>query len=159
MIKTFLGKHFDEAGAEIMVYYSDKVTQSPALGLMFRTNAHLLSSNLIPAHIYWDDIENYKVVWAEDTQQNVLGGIAFRFFNETGESFLVTAFTDPSVRLRGISSKICFPYYIKKSKELGAVRTGAMTSINNSDIIKIKGGDLVSYQGRKPTYIVFVEKI
>lgn len=156
--KTFLGKHFDKTGAEVSVYFADRVTQSPALGLLFKTNAYLLDANLGPSMYYWDELDSCQVVWAEDDNENVLSGIVFNFFKPWSASALLTAFSDPAARYRGIS-KICFSYYLEKSIESGAVRTMSITSINNTDVIKSKDGEPVSYSGPRPTFIIFTEKI
>jgi hypothetical protein len=158
MTKTFLGKHLDKTGAEVLVYFSDRVTQSPALGLLFKTNSYLLDSNLSPSVYYWDKLDSCQVVWAEDDKENVLSGIVFNFFAPWSASALLTAFSDPATRYRGIS-KICFSYYLEKSIESGATRTLSMTSVNNTDVIKSKDGEPVSYSGPRPTFIVFIDKI
>lgn len=158
MIKTFLGKHTDKTGQEVSVYFSNQVTQSPALGLLFSTHSYLLDANLSPSLFYWDKLDSCWVIWAEDDNQRVLSGIVFNFFEDWCASNLLTAFSDPAARYRGIS-KICFAYYLDKSKELGAVRTLSTTAINNTDVIKSRDGQPVSYSGSKPTFIIFTEKI
>ena len=79
MKNEFLGSHLDKTGEEIFVYFSDKVTQSPAMSLLFTTYADLLDKNLARQKFYWDRINNAVIVWAENKNKRVLSGIIFDF--------------------------------------------------------------------------------
>lgn len=158
MKNEFLGSHLDKTGEEIFVYFSDKVTQSPAMSLLFTTYADLLDKNLARQKFYWDRINNAVIVWAENKNKRVLSGIIFDFEKLWKAGYLLTTFTDPDYRDRGIN-KICFNYYISKTKQYGMVRTLGLASIGNDFVIKNKENKEVSWGGGDPTFIIFTAKL
>lgn len=154
--KEFLGTHLDKTGDEIRVYFSDHTPSSPAMSLLFKTYADLLDKNLARQKFYWDRFNNSVVVWAENKKNEVVSGIVFDFEKLWKAGYLLTTFTHPDYRNKGIN-KICFKYYISKSKEYGMVRTLGLATIGNDFVIKNKGDDEVSWGGGHPTFILFTQ--
>jgi hypothetical protein len=141
---------------DINIYFANKIVQSPALGLLFNTYAELLRNNLGTQGFYWEQLSSCHAVYAQDAHHKVLSGLSF-VITEDKVSMLVTAFSLPEERGTGIS-KLCFPYYLQKSKELGAKRTMSLVSVQNKDVIKIKDNQPTSYSGPKASIMVYGKK-
>jgi hypothetical protein len=158
MTISLLGTHADKAGNNIHVFFSNNIPSTPACSLLFRTYRELLENNLGTQRFYWEEFSKCYIIWGEDDDKNVLSGLVFGLIDGWKASCVYTAFSEPTARNRGIS-KICFPYYLEKSKEIGAIRTMSCVSVNNQDVIKNSNGKLVSYSGPPPTMIIFTTKI
>jgi hypothetical protein len=159
MKAEFLGKHLDKTGNEVYVWFSNNTTQSPVLSLLFRTYSNLLDTNLSLQKFYWNRLPGSCVVWAEDKNKNILSGIVFDFDKAWRAGYLLTTFTDPLHMDKGIN-KICFHYYLEKSKENGMVRTLGLAFKDNYHVVKKDPNNKdVSWGGGKPQYIVFTDKI
>ncbi len=157
MKKEFLDSLYDKTGEEMFIYFSDKTTHSPAMSLLFKSYADLLDRNLARKKFYWERLDNSVVVWAETKDKRVVSGIVFDFEQYWRAGYLLTTFTDPEYRDRGIN-KLCFKHYLNKTKEYGMVRTLGLAAIDNSYVIKEKNEkEKVSWGGGEPTYIVFTQ--
>jgi GNAT superfamily N-acetyltransferase len=159
MNSEFLGKHLDKSGNEVCVWFSNSTPSSPVLSLLFKTYSQLLESNLVTQKFYWNRLADSCVVWAEDTDKNVLSGIVFEFEQQWKAGLILTTFTDPDCRNRGIN-KICFRHYLEKSKEHGMVRTLGLASLHNDSVVKKNSaGNDVSWGGGKPWFLIFTDKV
>ena len=152
----FLSSEVDKTNQLVKIYYCNDVTQCLSFGLMFEIYGVMLEQNLVFQAFEWKDLKNYHVVFATDTDGKILSGHTFRITNQR-LSILTFAFSVPESRDRGIS-KICFKYYLKKSKELQAIRTYSVVSKYNENVIKEQDNKKVSYSGPEAERAIYLVK-
>jgi GNAT superfamily N-acetyltransferase len=78
---------------------------------------------------------HHRVVWLENANGMVLGGICFEYFQDRKEGWIFLSFTDPKFRGQGIN-QICHTYFERLCKDYGATSIGSTVSVNNASRLK-----------------------
>lgn len=138
-------------GEQLVIFFKDTLNDSPALPLILETYSELLKAGFAQFSIPFKN--NSKVVWLENNNSVVLGGICFDYFQERREGWIYLSFTDTRFRGQGIN-QICHTYFEKICKDAGAVSIGSTVSINN--INRLKSAKKV---GLEPAYYKMFKSI
>lgn len=121
----------DKLGEPVKIFYSDRLAFTPSYKLVLRTHLELVEKNLCPPMFgHLNDFTN--VIWAEDSNKNVLGGIAFTLRNDLNLGYIELSFTDPNFRRRGINS-ICHIYFEQFVKDHGFNGITSFVHLNNKE--------------------------
>ena len=141
----------DHHGEKLVVLFKESLHDSSALPLILETYSELLKAGLAQFSIPFGN--NTKVVWLENNNGVVLGGICFDYLQDRKEGWICLSFTDTKFRGQGIN-QICHTYFEQICKDAGAVSIGSTVSINN--INRLKSAKKV---GLEPTYYKMFKSI
>ena len=140
----------DKNNNPIQIYIS-QLSFSPAFSLVLRTYAEIVDKKLAPPHL---DLGNTdSVIWAQNIDGNILGGICYKFEEDWNSAYIQLSFTDENSRGLGINS-ICHHYVEQDAKKLGYSRVMSMVHINNT--ARLKSAEKV---GLKPMFYMMHKKI
>lgn len=120
-------------GQQLVILFKETLHDSPALPLILDTYSELLKAGFAQFAIPFRN--NSKVVWLQNTDGVVLGGICFDYFQDRREGWIYLSFTDPKFRGQGIN-QICHTHFEKICKDYGAVSIGSSVAINNTSRLK-----------------------
>lgn len=129
-----LGTEKDKTGEEIDIIYSDRLAWTPAYKLVLMTHIELLEKNMTPPML--DKLnDSTKVIWAQNKENTIFGGIAFTVRQEQFISYIELSFTDPLYRRRGINT-ICFNYLEHYTKQQNLVGISSLVNVKNEMRLK-----------------------
>lgn len=121
-------KQVNRNGKIINVYNSDSIAETPPFKLIFQCYNELLEKNLAIHNVPFKP--SSSVVWLENENKEILGGIVYEYYSEKNEGWICISFTDPKFRGKGVNAAAHTELYeILRAK--GAVSVGSTVSINN----------------------------
>jgi hypothetical protein len=136
----------DALGEPVVVWHSDFLSQQKQVGaLAYDALSFLLKNNWAMAP--YQLIQNsHKVIWAENTAGEPMGGVIYEYHNATKQGFIVIIFTDEKFRGRRIYS------ILQRALENEIIRLGG-TSIasqaHKDNVARLKAGER---EGMLPEY-------
>jgi hypothetical protein len=123
----------DKSGEALELWHSDSIAFTPALAPFLKVYAEIIEKSFtLPVMAFKN---SNRVVWAEDKDKVVVGGICYEYLAESKTGWLVLSFTDPMYRGRGINS-LCHEIYEKDCIALGANNLSSVVDIDNESRIK-----------------------
>lgn len=123
----------DKSGEVLDLWHSESLAFTPALPLFLKVYAEIIEKELsLPVMAFKN---NNRVVWAENKDKVVVGGICYEFIPESKTGWLVLSFTHPLHRGKGIN-ELCHELYEKDCISLGANNLGSMVDVQNESRIR-----------------------
>jgi GNAT superfamily N-acetyltransferase len=131
-------------GEPLDVYFNESLLNCPALPLILDTYSELLKKDWSTFSLSFRN--SSMVVWVENQQNTILGGICFDYVEERKEGWINLSFTDPNFRGRGIN-QLCHRYFENLCKKRGAHSIGSIVALDNTDRLKsaLKVGFMPKY--------------
>jgi GNAT superfamily N-acetyltransferase len=72
-----------------------------------------------------------SVIWLEDTEKRILGGIVYEIISDRQEGWIDLSFTDPNFRNMGVNTA-CHEILYKILKNKGIISVGSTVSVKNT---------------------------
>ncbi len=141
----------DHHGEKLVVLFKESLHDSSALPLILETYSELLRKGFAQFSIPFKNTS--KVVWLENNNGVILGGICFDYFQDRREAWIYLSFTAPEFRGQGIN-EICHFHFEKICKDYGAVSIGSTVAVNN--VSRLKSAKKV---GLEPAYYKMFKSI
>lgn len=155
----FLYQAIDTSGCKVNLYISHKIHEPKVLSEVFRSYEKLLHTTRVLSTFWWKSLNECYIIWVENLDGKVLSGVVFEMTRNWQAGSILLAFTDPEYEKRGLSS-LCISYYLTKIKELGAIRSFASSSINNTDVLRVnKDGTMKNFVSGKVKWITYTKKL
>lgn len=130
MIKLDTVVHNNE---QLHIYFSDPILNCPALPLILDTYSELLKKGWSTFSLSFRN--SSMVVWAQNEENVVMGGICFDYVEDRKEGWINLSFTDTKFRGLGIN-QLCHPYFENICKKRGAISIGSIVALENTSRLK-----------------------
>lgn len=142
----------DKFGNLVEIYFAENLAWSPVYTLVLKTHLEIVEKKFSPPQL--DHLgDNTKVIWAQDTNGNVLGGIAFTIRANLFSGCIELSFTAEEHRGKGING-VCHKYFEKYVKDQGINLITSLVHINNKQ--RLVSAEKENF---KPAYYVMYKKI
>jgi GNAT superfamily N-acetyltransferase len=142
----------DKFGNLLEIYLTESLAWSPVYALVLKTHLEIVEKHFAPPIL--DNLsDNTKVIWAQDKDGNILGGIAFTIREKLFAGCIELSFTAPEHRGKGING-ICHKYFEQYVKNLGINLITSFVHVNNTQ--RLKSAEKENF---KPAYYVMYKKI
>jgi len=136
----------------VNIFWSNTISIRPVLSMIFKTCADKLDNGTMLENVRWKDFKNTKVVWAEDLDKNVLGGLVYKLDKtDNGMTTVVLDFLNNRPELY----KLCYNHLEKKSKEAG--QKYIVTSLHADDTQSIQLSQTI--QKMTDAYYIIVRNV
>lgn len=115
-------------GKTVDAFNSHSLAQSPPFKLIVQCFNELLEKDMAMCAMPFRNTSS--VLWLEDTEQNILGGIVYEIIADRQEGWIFLSFTSPEFRNQGINT-VCHEVLYKILRDKGAMSVGSIVSVNN----------------------------
>lgn len=115
-------------GKTVDAFNSHMLAQSPPFKLTVQCFNELLEEDMAMCLVPFRNASS--VIWLEDTEQNILGGIVYEIITDRQEGWIFLSFTSPKFRNQGINT-LCHEVLYKILRDKGIVSVGSTVSVNN----------------------------
>jgi GNAT superfamily N-acetyltransferase len=130
----------------IEIWYGDQLGGSRAMPLFLKTYAEIMEKGFAGPYTAWGESNKFNVVYCTDSNQNILGGIAFEYRPLLKEGWIVLSFVAPEQRGKRINT-LMLNYFEKMIKDRGGNKICSHIHIDN--ISRLKSAER---SGMKPQY-------
>jgi hypothetical protein len=137
----------DNTGEKVSLWHSDCFVQEKAVATLYNKSITFLQEKgwvMNPFHFINN---NHKVIWVENEQKEVMGGVVYEYHKSNRQGFFVLIFTDDRFRGRHIYT------LLQKAVEDETIKLGG-TSIasmaHKDNIPRLKAGER---EGMLPQYL------
>jgi hypothetical protein len=128
-IKTRLDKN----GNNVEIWWAGNISFTPVVPLFLRVQAELIENKLgLPVFVFKN---TNSVVWAQDLDGKVLGGICYEYQIPTRTGHIILNFTDPDHRGQGINA-MCHPCFEEDVRRQGATSLASVVNVLNESGIR-----------------------
>jgi len=126
-------KKLKDLDNNLELWHSETIAWTPALTLFLKVYAETIDRGLGLNQIHFKN--SNRVVWIQNSEKVVLGGICYEYSPENQMGWIVLSFTDPSYRGQGVNS-LCHQAFEDDCKSLGAISIGSTVSVGNESRLK-----------------------
>jgi len=136
----------------INIFWSDTIFVRPVLSQIFKTCADKLDNGIMLENIRWRGFNKTSVIWAEDLDKNILGGLVYKLDKtDNGMTTIILDFLNYRPELY----KLCYRHLEKKSKEAG--QKYIVTTLHEEDTQSIQLSQTI--QKMTDAYYIIIRNI
>jgi GNAT superfamily N-acetyltransferase len=130
-----VGQETDAQGNVLDIWFSDLIASTPAMAPFLRQYAALIEQGFASPYVAWGEVNKLHIVYATNSEDLVVGGIAFEYRPIAKEGWLTLSFTEPEFRGRRING-LLHEYFEEIVARRGGKQIASFVHIDNTSRMK-----------------------